>query len=136
MPSYMSYYMIICLAFSVSIIKSLGKSQNVVKSLKLIALLMFVQKLAKFDGGYNYLRLKTEDITFTLEKFSWNSLSTEIIETKIFSKVLSLSRYILWYPTLIKKLFLLMKACMTKKCKICRTLLDISLIQWWLTTLH
>ena len=71
------------------------KIKNVVKSLKLIALLMFVQKLAKFDGGYNYLRLKTEDITFTLEKFSRNSLSTEIIETKIFSKVLSLSRSIL-----------------------------------------
>ena len=96
-----SYYAIIHIIlydyFSGSIIKSLGKSQNVVKSLKFIALLMlmFVQKLAIFDGGYNYLRLKTEDITFTLEKFSRNSLSTEIIETKIFSKVLSLSRYIL-----------------------------------------
>ena len=89
------YLFIVKILFSVSIIKSLGKSQNVVKSLKLIALLMFVQKLAIFDGGYNYLRLKTEDITFTLEKFSRNSLSTEIIETKIFSKVLSLSRYIL-----------------------------------------
>ena len=59
------FSLIVQILCSVSIIKSLGKSQNVVKSLKLIALLMFVQKLAIFDGGYNYLRLKTEEITFT-----------------------------------------------------------------------
>ena len=73
------------------------KSQYVVKTFKLIALLYqcSCKKLVKFDGGFNYLRLKTEGITFTWEKFTRNSLSTEIIETKIFSKVLSLSRYIL-----------------------------------------
>ena len=79
---YISYYMII--SFSVSIIKSLGKSQNVVKSSKLITLLMFVQKLAIFDGGYNYLRLKTEEITFTWGKSTWDTLSADIIETKVY----------------------------------------------------